>query len=55
MKAEHNPLPENANIDSLAKGKNSAPDSLKEFIHYLIARLDTSAWNSDSKKKELIY
>ena len=51
MQAEHNPLPENVNIHSLAKGENSEPDSLKEFLHYLIAGPDTSAWHSNSEKK----
>ena len=51
MQAEHNPLPENVNIHSLAKGENSNPDSLKEFLHYLIAGPDTSAWHSNSEKK----
>ena len=52
MQAEHNPLPENINIDSLAKGRNSAPDSLKEFLHYLTVGPDTSVWHSDSEKKK---
>ena len=42
---------ESVNIHSLAKGENSEPDSLKEFLHYLIARPDTSAWHSNSEKK----
>ena len=40
-RAEHNPLPENVTIDSLAKGEISASDSLKEFFQYLIAGPDT--------------
>ena len=51
IQAEHNPLPENVNIHSLAKGENSEPDSLKEFLHYLIAGSDASAWHSNPEKK----
>ena len=39
MRAEHNPLPENVTIDSLAKGEIAGPD--------------TRVWQSDSKKRRI--
>ena len=53
MRAEHNPLPENVTIDSLAKGEIPAPGSFIEFFQYLIAGPDTRVWQSDSKKRRI--